>query len=70
MYNYQRGVPMFVGACAQRLSTILYPKSFFVYQVHAVLAGLNEDGEGALYSYNPVGLYERVVQDNQVNFQL
>ena len=65
MYNCQRGIPMFVRACAQRLSKILYQKDFFLYQVHAVLAGLIEDGEGALYSYIPVGLHERAMQDLQ-----
>lgn len=55
----------FARACAQRSSTILYQKDFFLYQVLAVLAGLIEDGEGALYSYIPVGLHERAMQDLQ-----
>ncbi|GKZ39995.1 proteasome subunit beta type-6, partial [Aspergillus brasiliensis] len=55
MYKYQHGKPMSVRACAQRLSTILYQKRFFPYYVHAILAGLDEDGKGALYSYDPVG---------------
>ena len=59
MYEYQHGKPMSVKACAQRLSTILYSKRFFPYYVHAILAGLDEDGKGALYSYDPVGSYER-----------
>src|ERR1700744_4578902 len=81
MYKYQHGKPMSVKACAQRLSTILYQKRFFPYYVHAILGGLDEDGKGALYSYDPVGSYEREqcraagaasrlimpVLDNQVN---
>lgn len=59
MYKYQHGKPMSVKACAQRLSTILYQKRFFPYYVHAILGGLDEDGRGALYSYDPVGSYER-----------
>ncbi|KAJ6137653.1 hypothetical protein N7471_004139 [Penicillium samsonianum] len=59
MYKYQHGKSMSVGACAQRLSTILYEKRFFPYYVHAILAGLDEEGVGALYSYDPVGSYER-----------
>lgn len=47
MYNHQRGVPMFVRACAQRSAMILHQRNFLLYQVHAVLAGLNEDGKGA-----------------------
>ena len=74
---------MSVKACAQRLSTILYQKRFFPYYVHAILGGLDEDGKGALYSYDPVGSYEREqcrsagaasslitpFLDNQVNFK-
>ncbi|PLB36316.1 proteasome core particle subunit beta 6 [Aspergillus candidus] len=59
MYKYQHGKPMSVRACAQRLSTILYSKRFFPYYVTAILAGLDEEGKGALYSYDPVGSYER-----------
>lgn len=83
MYKYQHGKPMTVKACAQRLSTILYQKRFFPYYVHAILGGLDEDGKGALYSYDPVGSYEREqcraagaaaslimpFLDNQVNFK-
>jgi len=74
---------MSVTACAQRLSHILYNKRFFPYYVHAILGGLDEEGKGALYSYDPVGSYEREYcraagaasslimpfLDNQVNFK-
>ena len=83
MYKYQHGKSMSVAACAQRLSTILYEKRFFPYYVHAILGGLDEEGRGALYSYDPVGSYEREqcraagaaaslimpFLDNQVNFK-
>ncbi|KUJ22409.1 N-terminal nucleophile aminohydrolase [Mollisia scopiformis] len=83
MYRYQHGKPMSVKACAQRLSTILYGKRFFPYYVTAILGGLDEDGKGAVYSYDPVGSYEREqcraagaaaslimpFLDNQVNFK-
>ena len=59
MYRYQHGKPMSVKACAQRLSTILYGKRFFPYYVTAILGGLDEEGKGAVYSYDPVGSYER-----------
>lgn len=59
MYKYQHGKPMSVRACAQRLSTILYQKRFFPFYVQAILAGLDENGKGALYGYDPVGSYER-----------
>ncbi|RMZ82840.1 hypothetical protein DV737_g1912, partial [Chaetothyriales sp. CBS 132003] len=83
MYKYQHGKPMGVKACAQRLSTILYQKRFFPYYVHAILGGLDDEGKGALYSYDPVGSYEREqcraagaaaslimpFLDNQVNYK-
>jgi 20S proteasome subunit beta 6 len=83
MYKYKHGKPMSVAACAQRLSHILYNKRFFPYYVHAILGGLDENGVGALYSYDPVGSYEREqcraagaaaslimpFLDNQVNFK-
>jgi 20S proteasome subunit beta 6 len=82
-YRYQHQKPISIHACAQRLSTILYQKRFFPYYVHAILGGLDENGRGALYSYDPVGSYEREqcraagaaaslimpFLDNQVNFK-
>ena len=59
MYKYQHGKDISVGACAQRLSHLLYGKRFFPFYVTAILGGLDEEGKGALYSYDPVGSYER-----------
>lgn len=59
MYRYQHNKPITIAACAQRLSHILYGKRFFPYYVTAILGGIDEDGKGALYSYDPVGSYER-----------
>lgn len=59
MYRYQHGKEMSVSACAQRLSHLLYGKRFFPFYVTAILGGIDEDGKGALYSYDPVGSYER-----------
>lgn len=83
MYKYQHGRAISIAACAQRLATILYSKRFFPYYVHAILGGLDESGVGALYTYDPVGSYEREqcraagaaasllmpFLDNQVNFK-
>jgi 20S proteasome subunit beta 6 len=59
MYRYQHGKEISVHACAQRLSHILYNKRFFPFYVTAILGGIDEEGRGALYSYDPVGSYER-----------
>ncbi|RGP79075.1 20s proteasome subunit beta 6 [Fusarium longipes] len=83
IYRYRHGKPMSINACAKRLSTVLYGKRFFPYYSHAMLGGLDEEGKGAVYSYDPVGSYEREqcraggaagslimpFLDNQVNFK-
>ena len=46
---------------ARMISTILYSKRFFPYYVYNILGGIDEEGRGAVYSYDPVGSYERLV---------
>lgn len=48
-------------AIARMLSTILYSKRFFPYYVYNILGGIDEEGRGAVYGYDPVGSYERIV---------
>jgi 20S proteasome subunit beta 6 len=81
-YKFKHGKAMGIEACAQRLSTLLYQKRFFPYQVQAILGGIDREGKGALFSYDPVGCVEREAcrcagaaaslmmpfLDNQVNF--
>jgi len=50
---------MSTKSVAAMLSTILYYKRFFPYYTHNVVAGLDEEGKGAIYSFDPVGSYER-----------
>lgn len=83
IYRYRHGKPITLNACAKRLSTILYQKRFFPYYVTAILGGLDEEGRGVIYSYDPVGSFEREqcraggaagslimpFLDNQVNFK-
>lgn len=59
MYFHQHGKQMSLEACAQRLSHLLYQKRFFPFYVTCILGGLDKEGKGALYSYDPVGSYER-----------
>lgn len=72
-----------VKSAARNIQHLLYGKRFFPYYVHTILAGLDENGHGAVYSFDPVGSYEREqcraggaaaslimpFLDNQVNFK-
>ncbi|KAJ5220196.1 hypothetical protein N7468_009400 [Penicillium chermesinum] len=59
MYKYQHGKNISLRACAQRVSTILYEKRFFPYQLQTMVAGIDADGEGAIYYYDPAGCIEK-----------
>lgn len=71
-----------IKSAARYIQHLLYGKRFFPYYVSTLIAGLDEEGKGAVYSYDPVGSYEREqcraggaaaslimpFLDNQVNF--
>jgi len=59
LYKHEHQREMSTGAVAQMLSTMLYYKRFFPYYVSNVVAGLDEDGNGCVYSYDPVGHCEK-----------
>lgn len=59
MYRHAHGRSMPLHSIARMISTILYGKRFFPYYVYNILGGLDEEGKGAVYSFDPVGSYER-----------
>nr|ACH46273.1 putative proteasome subunit beta type 1 [Taeniopygia guttata] len=59
MYKHSNFKTMTTGAIAAMLSTILYSRRFFPYYVYNIIGGLDEEGKGAVYSFDPVGSYER-----------
>lgn len=60
-YRHQHHKSLSTPACAQLLATMLYRKRFFPYYTNNILAGLDAEGKGCVYSYDPVGSYEREV---------
>lgn len=58
-YLYEHNRPMSTPAIAQLVSIMLYYKRFFPYYISNIVAGLDEDGRGAVYSYDPVGHFDR-----------
>ncbi|XP_041497207.1 proteasome subunit beta type-1-like, partial [Microtus oregoni] len=59
MYKHSNNKAMTTGAIAAMLSTILYSRRFFLYYVYNIIGELDEEGKGAVYSFDPVGSYQR-----------
>ena len=59
MYEHNHGKPASTPAIASMISKMLYYRRFFPYYVYNLVAGLDEEGKGCVYSYDPVGSYER-----------
>lgn len=55
MYYHLHSKVMSTKAVAQMLSILMYNKRFFPYYVSNVLAGLDENGKGIVFSYDPIG---------------
>lgn len=58
-YLYEHNRPISTPACAQLISNMLYYKRFFPYYISNIVAGLDDDGRGIIYSYDPVGHYQQ-----------
>ncbi|XP_078471758.1 proteasome subunit beta type-1 [Lampetra fluviatilis] len=58
MYQHTYNKPMGTGALAAMLSTILYQRRFFPYYVYNIVGGLDDNGKGVVYGFDPVGSYE------------
>ncbi|KAI8058466.1 nucleophile aminohydrolase [Syncephalis plumigaleata] len=58
-YRHAHEKDMSTSAFAQMLATILYGKRFFPYYSFCIVGGLDAEGKGAVYGYDPVGSFER-----------
>jgi len=59
MYAFEHSKFPSTPAVASMLAKMLYYRRFFPYYVYNIVAGLDENGKGCVYSYDPVGSYER-----------
>ncbi|VDL91268.1 unnamed protein product [Schistocephalus solidus] len=58
-FKYHHKKDISLTAMANLISISLYSRRFFPFYVGTLLAGLDENGEGAVFSYDPVGSYQR-----------
>ena len=55
MYKHQHQRTMSTNAIAQMVSILMYNRRFFPYYTSTIIAGLDVDGKGKVYSYDPLG---------------
>jgi 20S proteasome subunit beta 6 len=82
-YDNVHNKTMSTEAIAQLTSILMYNRRFFPYYVSNMVAGIDSEGKGAVYSYDPIGHCERATHratgssghllqpllDNQVDFK-
>lgn len=59
MYEQEHNKIMSTPAAAQMLSTVLYYKRFFPYYISNMLVGIDNEGKGCVFSYDPIGHCEK-----------
>ncbi|KAJ6467189.1 20S proteasome subunit [Mycena vitilis] len=58
-YRHAHAKDMSIHAIARLIQSMLYQRRFFPFYVYNILGGIEDDGSGAVYSFDPVGSYER-----------
>ena len=59
IYEYEHGRTISCPATAEMLSKKLYYRRFFPFYTYNILVGLDNDGKGAVYGFDPIGSFER-----------
>ncbi|KAJ3451724.1 proteasome subunit beta type-1 [Anaeramoeba flamelloides] len=60
IYEQKHGKPMSTDAVAKLVSRLLYYRRFFPYYTFNIVAGVDEEGIGCVFSYDAIGTLERV----------
>lgn len=55
MYKHQHQRTMSTNAIAQMVSILMYNRRFFPYYTSTIIAGMDVNGQGKVYSYDPIG---------------
>jgi len=58
-YKHKTGRNMSTQAASQLLGNTLYGRRFFPYYAFCMIAGLDDEGRGAVYGYDAVGSFKR-----------
>ncbi|KTW27093.1 hypothetical protein T552_02585 [Pneumocystis carinii B80] len=60
VYHSKHKKKLSVRSAARLIQMILYNRRFFPYYIYMLIVGIDENGKGAIFTFDPIGSYERV----------